>query len=134
MTIGTDGLSQAVLREADAALSAHGLIKVRVHAPERAARDAMLGELADRLGAAAVQHIGRLLVLWRPLPTKDKLPRDGERGPAPRTVKIVTFSSSPHHRPTVKKVRVLGNQRVTAGGSIKRAKRRAASLKKQSLG
>ncbi|MBA4178901.1 MAG: ribosome assembly RNA-binding protein YhbY [Leptothrix sp. (in: Bacteria)] len=131
--IGGDGLTPAVLKEADAALSAHGLIKVRVFVESRDEREALLVQLADRLGAAPVQHIGKLLVLWRPLPQKDKPAPEG-RLPAPRTVKLVTFSRSPHHRPTVKKVRVLGNQRVTAGGTIKRAKRRGASLKKRSLG
>jgi RNA-binding protein len=131
--IGGDGLTAAVLKETDAALSAHGLIKVRVFVESRDEREALLAQLAARLDAAPVQHIGKLLVLWRPLPPKDK-PAPEDRLPAPRTVKLVTFSRSPHHRPTVKKVRVLGNQRVTAGGTIKRAKRRVASLKKRSLG
>jgi hypothetical protein len=46
-------------------------------------------------------------------------------------VKIVKFSKSGNHRPQVKKVRVLGNERVTPGGSIKRAKRRTTSVKKR---
>jgi RNA-binding protein len=73
-----------------------------------------------------------MLVLWRPLPAKAKAPRD-EAMPGPRTVRLVKFSSSPTHRPTIKKVKVMGNQRVTAGGLIKRAKRRASSIKKKSL-
>jgi RNA-binding protein len=80
-----------------------------------------------------VQHIGKLLVLWRPVPPKAKeVPED--RLPGPRTLRLVKFSKSPTHRPTIKKVKVLGNQRVTAGGLIKRAKRRVTSLKKKALG
>ena len=51
----------------------------------------------------------------------------------PRTVRLVKFSKSSNHRPTIKKVKVLGNQRVTAGGSIKRAKKRPTSVKKSAL-
>lgn len=128
--VGVEGLSPAVQRELDVALAAHGLIKVRVWSNSREQREALLADAADRLGAAAVQHIGKLLVLWRPLPPKTKTPRD-DRMPGPRTVRLVKFSKSPTQRPTVKKVKVLGNQRVTAGGLIKRAKRRAPSIKKK---
>lgn len=128
--IGADGLTPAVLKEADAALKAHGLIKLRVFSDDRKARDEMLAALADRLNAAPVQHIGKLLVLWRPIPPRPKAERE-DRMPGPRVVKIVKFSKSPTHRPQVKKVRVFGNERVTAGGSIKRAKKRATSVKKK---
>jgi len=131
--VGQDGLTPAVLKEADAALMAHGLIKIRVFVDERAARETLLAELAERLSAAPVQHIGKLLVLWRPLPPKDKPVRE-DRMAGPRVVKLLKFPKSPTHRPTVKKVRVFGNERVTAGGSIKRAKPKLASQKKKSLG
>jgi hypothetical protein len=45
-------------------------------------------------------------------------------------VKLVSFSKSGNHRATVRKVKVFGNQRVTAGGQIKRAKVRKTSVKK----
>jgi RNA-binding protein len=128
--IGADGLTPAVLKETDAALKAHGLIKVRMFSDDRDEREAVLLKLADELGAAPVQHIGKLLVLWRPLPPKEKVERE-DRMAGPRTVKIVKFSKSPNHRPQVKKVKVFGNQRVTAGGSIKRAKARTTSVKKK---
>ena len=47
--IGGDGLSAAVLREIDAALNAHGLIKVRVHGDDRAAREEVFLKVADQL-------------------------------------------------------------------------------------
>jgi len=83
-----------------------------------------------------VQHIGKLLVLWRPVPLRDKEPTEpsDKRMPGPRIVRLVKFSKSATHRPTIKKVKVLGNQRVTAGGLIKRAKRRATSVKKKAPG
>ena len=128
--IGGDGLTAAVTKEVDNALKAHGLIKVRVMSDDRAAREQMFAGLADRLAAAPIQHIGKLLVLWRPLPPKEKAARD-DRQPGPRTVKLVSFSKSGNHRATVKKVKVFGNERVTAGGQIKRVKKRVLSVKKK---
>jgi len=131
--IGADGLTDAVVKEADIALNAHGLIKVRVFSDVRADREAALSTLADRLNAAPVQHIGKLLVLWRPLPEKAKPERDNSTA-APRVVKILKFSKNGRNRPQIKKVTVYGNQRVTAGGEIKRAKPRATSVKKKASG
>ena len=129
VAIGNDGLTAAVRKETDAALKAHGLIKVRVFADDREAREAVLHELADSLNAAPIQHIGKLLVLWRPVPPKERAERD-DRLPGSRVVKILKFSKSGNHRPQVKKLTVHGNQRVTAGGMIKRAKKRVSSSKK----
>ena len=129
--IGADGLSDAVRKEADAALNAHGLIKIRVHGDDRAARETIWQELADTLGAAPVQHIGKLLVLWRPRPDKERLEdEDAERRPGPRQVKIVKYSSRGGQRPSVRTQRVLGNERVTAGGKVKRARPKQKSVKK----
>ncbi len=127
--VGADGLTPAVVREVDAALNAHGLIKVRVFSDERTARDAMLQQLSESLNAAPIQHIGKLLVLWRPMPPKEKAERD-ERMPGPKVVKVLKFSKSGNHRPQVKKIKVLGNQRLAAGGTLKRAKKRQTSVKK----
>jgi putative YhbY family RNA-binding protein len=128
--IGAEGATAAVEKELDAALNAHGLIKVRVFSDDRAAREALLAELAEKLSAAPIQHIGKLLVLWRPIPPKAKPERE-DRMPGPRTVKLVSFSKSGNHRATVRKVKVFGNERVTSGGQIKRAKVRATSVKKK---
>lgn len=129
--IGAEGLTAAVLKEADAALKAHGLIKVRMFSDNRPDREAALAAMAEQLDAAPVQHIGKLLVLWRPIPTKPKAERDEDRMAGPRIVKIVKFARSGSQRPQVKKVQVFGNQRVTPGGSIKRAKTRTTSVKKK---
>lgn len=128
--IGNDGLTAAVANEVDVALHSHGLIKVRVFSDDRVQREAMLAQLADQLSAAPIQHIGKLLVLWRPIPAKLKVERE-DRMAGPRVVKILKFSKSPNHRPQVKKLQVFGNERVTAGGSIKRSKVRSTSVKKK---
>ena len=137
VTVGSDGLTAAVRKEIDAALNAHGLIKVRVFSDDRNAREALLSELSNSLGAAPVQHIGKLLVLWRPIPPKDRAEREGREAGhgVPKVVKILKFSKSGNHRPQVKKLTVRGNERLTAGGIVKRARKRpqTGSAKKKAL-
>lgn len=129
VSIGHDGATPAVRREIEAALNAHGLIKLRVFSDDRAVREALLLELSSTFSAAPVQHIGKLLVLWRPPAPKSKAERD-DRMPGPKVVKVLKFSKSGNHRPQVKKVTVLGNMRLAAGGTLKRARRKNVSIKK----
>ena len=130
--IGNDGLTPAVIKETDAALNAHGLIKVRVLGDDRDQREAMYQQLADQLGAAPIQHIGKLLVLWRPKPAKERAV-DEDRMPGPKDVKVLKYSKRGGQRPEVKTLRVLGNQRLSAGGQVKRAKPKQKSVKKGRL-
>lgn len=127
--IGHEGLTAAVKKETDAALKAHGLIKIRVLGDDRAQREAMFQELADQLDAAPIQHIGKLLVLWRPQPPKERAP-DEDRMPGPRDFKVLKYSKRGGQRPQVRTLRVLGNQRLTPGGRVKRAQPKQKSAKK----
>ena len=130
--IGGDGLTPAVTKEVDAALNAHGLIKVRVFSDERETREAILARLSDELNAAPIQHIGKLLVLWRPKLEKEKTV-DEDRKAGPRDFKVLKYSKRAGQRPEVKTLRVLGNQRLTAGGNVRRAKPKPpVSVKKRS--
>jgi putative YhbY family RNA-binding protein len=79
--IGDAGLSRAVLAEADRALGAHELIKIRVLGEDRAQRQALLTEICSALGCAAVQSIGKLLVVYRPKPIEDSGRRASPRAP-----------------------------------------------------
>lgn len=77
--VGGSGLSTQVLAEIDRSLKSHELIKVRVNA-ERAERDAMFQEICRQTGAQPVQHIGKILVLFReklepPAPAKTRVER-----------------------------------------------------------
>jgi RNA-binding protein len=131
--VGEAGLTPSVLKEVDVNLNAHGLIKVRVFGDDRDARIEMYETICEKLGAAPVQHIGKLLVLFRPKKEAPK-ERSEKRGKGLREVTIVKPSPSGTKRPTVQKVILKGNERVTAGGSIKRAKPRQTSTKKSALG
>ena len=127
--IGNDGLSAAVTKEVEFALNAHGLIKIRVLGDDRNQRELMFQTLADQLNAAPIQHIGKLLVLWRPQPEKEKK-QDQDKMPGPREFKVLKYSSRGGQRPEMKRVTILGNQRLAAGGQVKRAKPKQKSVKK----
>ncbi len=131
--IGGDGLTPAVQKEVDSALKSHGLIKVRVLGDDREARLGFYNTLADELGAAQINSIGKLLVLWRPKVAKEKTV-DEDRMSGPKDVKILKYSSRGGQRPEVKTLRVLGNERLTRGGTVKRAKVMQKSVKKASQG
>jgi RNA-binding protein len=64
--IGAGGLTEAVLKETDRSLAAHELIKIRVLNDDRAAREAWLNEICAHLDCSPVQHIGKLLLVYRP--------------------------------------------------------------------
>ncbi|MEP6634542.1 MAG: ribosome assembly RNA-binding protein YhbY [Luteimonas sp.] len=65
LQVGGKGVTDSVIAELDAALEHHELIKIKVAAEDREARDAMIGELAKRGGAALVQRIGNVAILYR---------------------------------------------------------------------
>lgn len=79
--IGDAGLSEAVLAEANRALLAHRLIKIRVLGDDRELRQALMRELCASLGCAPVQMIGKLLVVYRPRPDDAVAPNSRPRKP-----------------------------------------------------
>ena len=81
--IGDAGLTAAVQREIAVHLKSHELIKVRVAGDDREARAAMMGAICAEHGAASVQHIGKILVIYRPkLDEPDKSAKSGDAGKA----------------------------------------------------
>lgn len=92
--IGHNGLTDAVMHEIDVSLRAHELIKVRVVGDDRLARSAALDRICAELDAAAVQQVGKLLVLWRPAPPPE--------APAPAASARKSFTTK-QGRPAAKK-------------------------------
>lgn len=109
--LGSQGLTEAVMKEIDRALKSHELIKVRVPGDDREERETMYAEIAEQLGAARIQSIGKLLVFWRPLPPEEAAARS-PKAPAVRPVaakkpaarKAVTKATSGEIRRTERKV------------------------------
>jgi RNA-binding protein len=73
--VGNAGLTDKVAAEIDKALKAHELLKVRVEGDDRVARQAVCDAICARADAAAVQRVGKVLILWRPRPD-DAAPAD----------------------------------------------------------
>lgn len=82
--IGSAGLTASVLEEIARALKSHELIKIRVMNDDRDERAAMLEQICTRLNAAAVQQIGKTLVVYQP---QEDVP---EKKPARRSGKPLT--------------------------------------------
>ncbi len=68
--ISAEGLKPSVLSEIDRSLNAHELIKIRVFSDEYDEREVWLDAICEELNAAPVQHIGKVLVLYRENPDK----------------------------------------------------------------
>lgn len=73
--VGDAGLTPAVAREIDRNLTSHELIKIRVFGDDRAARTALIDAICTTLDATAVQHIGKILVVFRERPAEAPAPR-----------------------------------------------------------
>jgi RNA-binding protein len=83
-------LTESVLKEIALTLKTHELIKIRVMSDDRALRESMLEKICTQLDAAAVQHIGKILVIYKPNPEAHlieikKMPR--HKGKKPLTKK-----------------------------------------------
>lgn len=82
VSISRNGLSEAVVKEINTTLTSHELIKIRIYNEDRETRESLLTALCERLDAAPVQHIGKLLVIWRPrLEPYGQAPRAHARTP-----------------------------------------------------
>lgn len=64
--IGNQGLTVAVLQEIERGLGAHELIKIKAASDEPDTRRAWMDEICAATGAAPVQQIGKILVIYRP--------------------------------------------------------------------
>jgi RNA-binding protein len=64
--IGNAGFSEGVANELELTLEHHELIKVRVNAEDREARDALIQQICERARCELVQRIGHIAVLYRP--------------------------------------------------------------------
>jgi RNA-binding protein len=125
--IGNEGLTAAVRKEIDRALSSHGLIKIRVLGDDRDARIAMYESICDDLSAAPIQHIGKLLVVWRPMESKP------EKSVPSKKVARAYQTARTNQRSNGSRVG-FKKAAVASSSKPKRRKTRLASPKKAALG
>lgn len=102
--IAESGLTESVLAEIDRNLAAHGLIKIRVFNADRDVREGLLAQICATTGARPVQHIGKILVVYRekPAEAKDESARPAARVPAKRRAPAPArawFNRTPEGRP-----------------------------------
>jgi len=110
--IGDNGLTDAVLKEIDRALTSHGLIKVRAGGSDRDEREAMLASICDALSCASVHHLGKMLILFRQIPGNVAAPEADDSLPTRRK------PSEPH---TPKKIAAEGKTLAKSRPARKRA-------------
>jgi len=80
--IGGNGVTPQLLAEIDRALASHELIKLRAAGLVREEREAAMAQICAATGAEPVQHIGKILVLFREKPPEEASApeaRDSER-------------------------------------------------------
>ena len=63
--IGSKGLTPAVIEEANIALTAHELIKVKISGVEKDDKSVMVETLCHELNATLVQVIGNTAIIYR---------------------------------------------------------------------
>lgn len=129
--VGGDGLTPAVIKEAKLAIDHHGLIKVRVFGDDRDVRVAIYEELCDKLDAAPVQHIGKLLVLWKPKDIVDEAYANLGRSPkqTKKSLQAPRTKRQPNRAPTKSGVRTSTSERSDRRSSSKSPFERAAAVK-----
>jgi RNA-binding protein len=63
--IGINGMTDAIIKEVDINLKAHELIKIRVLGDDRDYRSSLIQQICDSTNSTLVQHIGKLIILYR---------------------------------------------------------------------
>ena len=70
IVVGDADISDSLLAEFESTIDHHELIKVRVRAGDRDARDTLIDTLCQKSSAELVQRIGNVALLYRANPNK----------------------------------------------------------------
>jgi len=114
-----------VLHEIDVNLLAHELIKVRVFSDDRREREALLARICGELEAAPVQHLGKVLTVWRPAPEPEKpvaQPREKSVSGLGKRARAAPRSAEPRRRGPSAGPRGKAPNAPTAGTKPRRRK------------
>ncbi len=133
--VGQDGITEGVFKEIDINLQSHNLIKIRILAEDSKQNKEIAELICEKLKCHLIQSIGKLLIVYREgevVLEHQKIENLSKKIPmaGPKEVRVRKVTRGERRNP-LKTVTVLGNQRVTAGGLVKRKKVRQVSKKKQ---
>lgn len=125
--IGEKGMTPAVMKEIARALDDHGLVKVHVAGDDREEREEIYHTVAEELGAARIQAIGKMLVFFRP-------PVDKEESEKELGLKLLRSKSEPGARgikkPAEKKKKLALGKPSSAKDAKRKNKARTAAKRK----
>lgn len=125
--IGEKGMTPSVMKEIARALDDHGLIKVHVAGDDREEREEIYHTVAQELGAARIQAIGKMLVFFRP--PVDKAESEKESGLA-----LLRTKSEPGARgikkPAQPKKKLALGKPASAKDAKRKSKARTAAKRK----
>lgn len=63
--MGDRGLTENLINEIDRSLTAHELIKIQIAGSDRDERSEILNNICNQLNCTPVQHIGKILIVYR---------------------------------------------------------------------
>lgn len=89
--ISEEGLSPGVLAEIERSLKSHELIKIRIFGTDRDERNTMLATMCSHTGAMPIQHIGKVVVIYRENPKKPASRPTRPRRPLQRKISTSRF-------------------------------------------
>lgn len=130
--VGEKGMTDAVMKEIDRVLSDHGLVKVHVAGDDRDELEALYHTIAETLGAARIQMIGKMLVFYRPVSEERKAKEEAKAA-------ILMSKADPGARgikkPAVGKPKKSTAKPPSSRKEVKRlaARKKRASTKKSAL-
>lgn len=125
--IGEKGMTPEVVKEIARALDDHGLVKVHVAGDDREERETIYHTVADQLGAARIQAIGKMLVFYRP--PVDKEEREKELDVSRLRAKAEPGTRGMKKSAPKKKKEVLGKP-ASAKDAKRKSRARAAAKRK----
>ena len=99
LQLGEKGLTDAVIAEIERALTAHELIKVRAAPLNRDEREVALTSICESTNAHAIQHIGKMLIVYRKKPEQPKKPTRSARPKFRTASPRQAYSRPPRRRP-----------------------------------
>jgi RNA-binding protein len=109
--VGGDGLTAPVMAEIERNLLAHELIKVRIAEGDRDARESVLQSICSETRAEPVQHIGKILVVFREAPPAPKSQPAPRPKPAARRKPVVRRKAGAGRAPARESARKTGRKR-----------------------